>query len=476
MSDNDDFMMDDGDDEDYGFDYEDDDGADEAGADVENTYYTAKSLKTEKPQEAIAAFEALVKQEADDAGPGEWGFKALKQLTKLTFRQKRFDVALAYYTQLLTYIKSAVTRNVAEKAINGILDYVSASPDIDLATMQQFYEATLVSLAESKNERLRTKTNVKLAKLWLDRKEYAQLTKSVRELHASVAPSPDENDSEAIDNTRGTLLLEIYALEIQMHTEMKNNQKLRQIYEATTQVRSAIPHPRISGVIKECGGKMFMYEKAWAKAQVAFFDSFRNYDEAGSPQRIVVLKYLVLAHMLMGSKINPFDSQETKPYASHTEILPMTNLVRAYQENNVHEAEKVLRENRKNIMDDPFIASHLADVLRSLRTQWIVDVIRSYSAITIPSFAKQLGIADVDMESILTTLIMDGKINGKIDQVTQRLTLDKRAAVDARRYGALHSWSSELDSLHQKSMAKSLKCGPIGMQGNMTPYDMGMDI
>jgi len=51
----------------------------------------------------------------------------------------------------------------------------------------------------------------------------------------------------------------------------------------------------------------------WTKAQQAFFNSFLSYDEAGSPQRIQVLKYLVLAHMLMGSDIDPFDSQETKP-------------------------------------------------------------------------------------------------------------------------------------------------------------------
>lgn len=51
----------------------------------------------------------------------------------------------------------------------------------------------------------------------------------------------------------------------------------------------------------------------WEAAQVDFFQAFLNYDEAGSPQRIQVLKYLVLAHMLMGSEINPFDSQETKP-------------------------------------------------------------------------------------------------------------------------------------------------------------------
>lgn len=90
-------------------------------------------------------------------------------------------------------------------------------------------------------------------------------------------------------------------------------------------VRNAIPHPRIMGVIRECGGKMWMMEseyqsspkaddpESWDKASTDLFESFRQYDESGSPQRIQVLKYLVLTYMLMGSDINPFDSQETKP-------------------------------------------------------------------------------------------------------------------------------------------------------------------
>ena len=49
-------------------------------------------------------------------------------------------------------------------------------------------------------------------------------------------------------------------------------------------------------------------------AQDDFFESFRNFDEAGSLQRIQVLKYYVLANMLLESDIDPFSSQETKPY------------------------------------------------------------------------------------------------------------------------------------------------------------------
>ena len=182
-------------------------------------------------------------------------------------------------------------------------------------------------------------------------------------MHLSV--QPEDPDSDEVDNSRGTLLLEILALEIQMYTETKNNKKLSEIYDQTLHVKSAIPHPRIMGIIRECGGKMHMSERVsflvqfltrsknwlkemlytgeWGKAQVDFFEAFRNYDEAGSPQRTQVLKYLVLAHMLMGSDIDPFDSQETKPYKNDRQIQAMTNLVVAYQRREVHEAEKIIR-------------------------------------------------------------------------------------------------------------------------------------
>lgn len=57
----------------------------------------------------------------------------------------------------------------------------------------------------------------------------------------------------------------------------------------------------------------------------------------------------------MKSGINPFDSQEAKPYKNDPEILAMTNLVSAYQNNDINEFESILKRHRKNIMDDPFI-------------------------------------------------------------------------------------------------------------------------
>ncbi|KAF7968928.1 hypothetical protein HWV62_28812 [Athelia sp. TMB] len=451
MDDDDADYMQGSDDEDYGFDYSDGDEANESGsADVENMYYTAKSKKEDTPEEALKEFKIIVDQEEEK---GDWGFKALKQSTKLLFLVlHRPTDALKTYIQLLTYTKSAVTRNYSEKTINGILDYVGGGKGgpVEVDVLEKFYQATKDALIEAKNERLSVKTNLKLAKLWLDRKEYARLSKLIRDLHTATMSAEGDDQSQ-----RGTQLLEIYALEIQMYNETRNFKKLKEIYNATNAVRSAIPHPRIMGVIKECGGKMWMGERQWNRASEDFFESFRNYDEAGSPQRIQVLKYLVLANMLMGSEVNPFDSQETKPYKNDPQIKAMTDLVDAYQRREVHSAEKILRDNRSTIMDDNFIRSYIGDLLRSLRTYYLIDLIKPYTRLELSFLAKQLNVEIHEVEDLLIGLILEGKVEGRIDQVGMRLELDRKQNLEKRRYAALEKWTEALESVHGAVVAKT---------------------
>ncbi|KAF7731243.1 COP9/signalosome complex subunit Csn2 [Apophysomyces ossiformis] len=452
MSDDDDFMLED-DDQEYDFDYEDDED-EEPDVDLENKYYNAKAQKEDDPEGAIAEFRSVVDTQEEK---GDWGFKALKQMVKVSFRLGKYENTLEYYKELLTYVKSAVTRNYSEKSINNILDYVSMADNMQF--MEKFYQTTLDALVDAKNERLWVKTNLKLAKLWLDRKEYGRFNKILRKLHSAC-----QKDDGTDDQRKGTHLLEVLALEIQMYTETKNNKKLKELYQQCLHVKSAIPHPRIMGVIRECGGKMHMSEKQWDKAQTDFFESFKNYDEAGSPQRIQVLKYLVLANMLTESQINPFDSQETKPYKNDREIVAMTNLVSAFQRKEIKEFEQILQANRASIMDDTFIRTYIDDVLKNIRTQVMIKLIKPYTRIDLAFVSKQLNIPVEDVENLLVGLILDEKISGRIDQVNHRLELDRRQedtcyrfihskpfyylsrSTDAFKYEALDKWSQNVSN------------------------------
>ncbi|PFX18592.1 COP9 signalosome complex subunit 2 [Stylophora pistillata] len=361
-------------------------------------------------------------------------------MIKINFKLGHYDEMMTRYQQLLTYIKSAVTRNHSEKSINSILDYISTSKQMEL--LQNFYETTLEALKDAKNDRLWFKTNTKLGKLYFDRGEFTKLAKILKQLHQSCQTDEGEDDLK-----KGTQLLEIYALEIQMYTAQKNNKKLKALYEQSLHIKSAIPHPLIMGVIRECGGKMHLREGDYGAAHTDFFEAFKNYDESGSGRRTTCLKYLVLANMLMKSGINPLDSQEAKPYKNDPEILAMTNLVSAYQNDDINEFEKILKTNRKNIMDDPFIREHIEDLLRNIRTQVLIKLIKPYTRIHIPFISKELNIDTEEVESLLVQCILDNTIHGRIDQVNQLLELN-RTTQSVDRFQGLDRWTTQLNSLH----------------------------
>lgn len=129
----------------------------------------------------------------------------------------------------------------------------------------------------------------------------------------------------------------------------------------------------------------------------------------------------------MKSGINPFDSQEAKPYKNDPEILAMTNLVQAYQNDDIKEFETILKNHRQNIMDDPFIREHIecnlalcflifsskfvnfffSALLSNIRTQVLIKLIKPYTCVHISFIAKELNIEESDVENLLVTCILD---------------------------------------------------------------------
>ena len=96
--------------------------------------------------------------------------------------------------------------------------------------------------------------------------------------------------------------------------------------------------------------------------------------------------------------------------------------------------------NRATITGDPFIQFFIDDLLRSLRTQYIIDIIKPYTRIELDYLAKvswrrglvfdadavkMLNITRNEVEALVVSLILDQKIKGKIDQVNGLLVLDR---------------------------------------------------
>ena len=88
-----------------------------------------------------------------------------------------------------------------------------------------------------------------------------------------------------------------------------------------------------------------------------------------------------------------------------------------------------------------------------MRHQVLVQTIKPYTRIKIPSIARELNIPEEDVESLLVSLILDKAIVAHIDQVNRIVILDK--ADDAtNKYEALDQWREKLGNLHTTIVSK----------------------
>ena len=140
-------------------------------------------------------------------------------------------------------------------------------------------------------------------------------------------------------------------------------------------------------------------------------------------------------------------------YKNDPEIIAMTNLVDAYNRNEIRQFEKLLKQNSRTVMGDAFIKSYIDDLLKNIRTQVLLQVIRPYTRISISFIAEQLNIPPTEVESLLVALILDGKIDGQIDQIGQLLLL-RQTSADAKKYAAAEKWANQLAQLQQTILSK----------------------
>lgn len=417
----------------------------------ENAYYNSKGLRETDLREAAESFEQVIVQEVEELSNnggdeskkyGPWSYKSMKQLVKLQLRTGNGDEMMRHYNRLLECISEGnISPNAVEKGINGMLERVASllqggvsssatprrgGPESSSMDPQKLalavYDATLrvfhPTSGACPNERLWFKTNLKYGQLLYEMNETAKLQSVLRDLKITQQQN-ERTIGDSSNSGSSTQSMEIYALQIQLYSRQKDNKKLREVFNKAMAVRGGIPHPRTLALIQELGGKMHMVAKEYEAAGKTFFQAFKSYDEAGDPSRLRCLKYLVLASMLHASSINPFDSQEARPYRDDPEIAAMTSLVQAFHNNEIHKFERILQKNRGRIMDDEFIREHVEDLLRTIRTQVLRRVIKPYTRISLDAISRELNNIPIsDVENLLVSLILDGTLDGQIDQVS----------------------------------------------------------
>lgn len=110
--------------------------------------------------------------------------------------------------------------------------------------------------------------------------------------------------SDGTLDTSNSSLLEIFALEIQLCQGINDNKRLRMIYPQTLELSSVINDPKVTAIVKECGGKMHMEQKQWSIAIEELYEAFEAYQMYGKGEKAKqILKYVILGDIISDAQV-----------------------------------------------------------------------------------------------------------------------------------------------------------------------------
>ncbi|TMW59971.1 hypothetical protein Poli38472_000013 [Pythium oligandrum] len=424
-----------------------------AQIELENTFYEAEDFRQRGDlTNALAYFQRVVQLEKESVEPenAKWSFQSYGHIVKLSVSAKNWEAMLTNYQEMLAFLPY-VTRNESTDAISSILDVVSAATGEESST---YVAKVHTHEHEGEDDVSLLMNRVQRWRMYLEMQQFMHLRRLLDELYV-FCQTPDGSP----DQSKATMQLDVYALEIQLCGATKDSAKLREIYPKTVDLDGAVADPRIMGLIREEGGKMYMEEREWMLAYNEFFESFRNYQEAGQARATQCLKYVVLANMLASSDINPFDSREAKVYQDVEEIGAMLLLRSAYESNDIQQFEKILKNPKYKLLSDPIMTKYLNPLLRNIRCQVMKSYVRPYRIMQMANVAKAVNVPLAEAEEIAVTLIQNGELQAKIHQLKGLLIMEdqQRIRETAKMFDAVDHWARALDSVHSAVVSRMVQ-------------------
>lgn len=467
MSDEDDFMPS-CDEDDFDFGDEDDmmSQTSQGESHSENRYYTGKNYRADEPLRAEGEFQGVI----DTDGQSEWAAKSAKQLFKMSINQgMSSDRTEGYFRQFLsTLLQADISQADREKSFNSMLDFIlSTNPTNKL----ELHEIALNGLSQyPPDSRLVCRTQLNLARLLLDRKQYDSALKLVS--HTMISP-----DVETAASWKLPLLIELYALHISLALVLGTGEEA-EYYERASELKLHMTHPRISAVIRECGGLLAIRSEQWNEARDLMLVSFKSYDEAGRPERFRALRYYVLACIMTGSKLNPFDSQETKAYHEFEEVSELVSLVDAFFRFDPKSFKTTVKQFELGAKDDATMSWLIKKVQKSFDYQVLAHLLEPYSRVSYRYLADAAELSIDAIPELVTQLILDQVIpDARLDDVNGIVILSaQQFVVDIPQVSNLPLPSRYSDqnkaAARQREMESILTGRERVAQRHRDPYDV----
>jgi len=242
--------------------------------------------------------------------------------------------------------------------------------------------------------------------------------------------------------------------------QKKNDLKeQKQLYQAALPIiEIALGNLKMTGIIYECGGKMQLREGHYEEARSAFFEAFKYFnDSSATPECQSCLKNLVLANMLSGSNIDPFQDLRAKAHENHAHIALIKEALVNFQALDL-KAYTATEDKIRKIINDRWINEYLPHARRKLQKLVFLHLVKPYKTLCLSFVEKHLDLMTELCEELIVEIVLDAEIDISIDQIGRILHLNRAPPSQSEcdfKYTACQAWTTQLSSLNKNILEKA---------------------
>ncbi|TNY20006.1 hypothetical protein DMC30DRAFT_273680 [Rhodotorula diobovata] len=308
------------------------------------------------------------------------------------------------------------------KLIRTLLDLFAGIPD----STQAQIDATRDSADWAKQDKrifLKQNLETRLVALYIDHQDYKAALALINSLLRELKKLDDK-----------MILTEVHLLESRVHNALANMPKAKAaLTSARTAANSIYCPPVLQAQLDMQSGVLHAEDKDYKTAYSYFFEAFEGFStQDDSPNAVRALKYMLLCKVMLALPEDVASIAAGKSAAKYAgpEVDAIKAVAKAHEERSLGDFERVLRERKQELSDDPIIRTHLAALYDTLLEQNLVRVIEPYARVEIAHVAEQVQQPVRDVEIKLSQMILDKVFHGILDQGAGCLVVFDEPEVD----------------------------------------------
>jgi len=253
------------------------------------------------------------------------------------------------------------------------------------------------------------------------------------------------------------LLVEVQLLESKTYHAISNLSKARAaLTSARTTANGIYCPPKLQATLDMQSGILHAAdERDFKTAFSYFYEAFEGYDSIDSPRAIISLKYMLMCKIMINAAddVNNLITGKLALKYAGKDIESMKAIAAASQKRSLADFQKILETYKEELIDDPFIRSHLDILYDNLLEQNLSRIIEPFSKVQIDHIAHLIKLPKDTVERKLSQMILDKKLSGILDQGLGALILFEAKPTDLvyeNSLSIIQNMGKVVDSLYVK--------------------------